>query len=236
MPNNPILEVCTGTLGSVQAAAHAGAYRVEVCAALEVGGLTPSMAHIKAAVAVSGIKKNVLIRPRAGHFVYDEHEISMMEEDIRLCSQLGADGVVVGALTEDGDLDVSTMQRLIEAAGDMSITFHRAFDVCRNPFGVMEQLIDLGVHRILTSGQAPTALQGLPLLRQLVEKADGRIIIMPGSGVNAENVSHIIQESGACEIHSSAKGGLSFDSPMFPGVSESTESKIREILAELVKK
>ena len=117
---------------------------------------------------------NVIIRPRGGDFLYDSHEVACMEEDIRTCKRLGVDGVVIGALTAEGDIDTTTCKRLINAADGMSITFHRAFDMCRNPQKALEELIALGCHRVLTSGQAPTAETGIELLSQLVEQADGR--------------------------------------------------------------
>lgn len=227
------LEICTGSLQSIRAAAAAGAQRVELCAALEVGGLTPSLGYLKTALAIPGIRKNVLIRPRAGHFCYNAEEIALMLHDIRLCHELGADGVVVGALTETGDLDVRACQQFRDEAGTMSLTFHRAFDVCREPLRVLDQLIELGYDRILTSGQAPRAEQAIPLLRQLVEHAQGRISIMPGSGVSPANAAHILRETGAIEIHASAKGNLACDSELFPGFLETSESIVADILHEI---
>ena len=128
-----------------------------------------------------------------------------MEQDIRTCKELGADGVVIGALTADGDIDTALCSRLIAAASGMSITFHRAFDMCRNPQQALEELIALGCDRVLTSGQATTAETGIPLLKELVEQAAGRISIMPGCGVNSGNAAMILQETGATEIHASAR-------------------------------
>jgi copper homeostasis protein len=128
-----------------------------------------------------------------------------MEEDIRTCRRLGADGVVIGALTAEGDIDTAACRRLIEAADGMSITFHRAFDMCRDPRKALEELIALGCHRVLTSGQLPTAEAGIPQLKELVQQADGRIIIMPGCGVNSGNAARILNSTGATEIHASAR-------------------------------
>ena len=147
----------------------------------------------------------MIIRPRGGDFLYNEYEVACMTEDIRTCKRLGADGVVIGALTADGDIDTATCKKLIEAAEGMSITFHRAFDMCRDPYEALEELVSLGCDRVLTSGQAPTAEAGIPLLKQLAEQAKGRIIIMPGCGVNSSNAATILKDTGATEIHASAR-------------------------------
>lgn len=218
-----ILEVCTGSITSVLHAAEGGAGRIELCSGLDEGGLTPSIGLIQAAMQVEGIKKHVLIRPRGGDFLYTEVELDIMVDDILAARRAGVDGVVVGALTADGDVDVEACHRFLDAArgeyvdfaeGDLdeayflppvSVTFHRAFDLCRDPFAALETLVALGFDRILTSGQAATAAEGLPLLRQLVERAAGRIVIMPGCGVNAQNAAHILAATGATEIHASAR-------------------------------
>lgn len=200
-----LLEICAGSVESAIAARDGGAQRIELCAALEIGGVTPSAGVITEARKVEGLVLNVIIRPRGGDFLYSEHEIACMEQDIRKCAELGVDGVVIGALTAEGDIDTTTCKRLIAAADGMSITFHRAFDMCRNPKEALEQLISLGCHRVLTSGQAATAEAGIPLLKELVEQAAGRIIIMPGCGVNSSNAAAILQSTGACEIHASAR-------------------------------
>ena len=200
-----ILEICAGSVASAIAARDGGAQRIELCAALEVGGVTPSAGLIAEARKVEGLVLNVIIRPRGGDFLYDSHEIACMEEDIRTCRRIGVDGVVIGALTAEGDIDTATCKRLINAADGMSITFHRAFDMCRNPQKALEELIALGCHRVLTSGQAPTAEAGTALLGELVEQADGRIIIMPGCGVNSNNAARILQATGTNEIHASAR-------------------------------
>lgn len=201
----PILEICAGSVESAIAARDGGAQRIELCAALEVGGVTPSAGLIAEARKVEGIVLNVIIRPRGGDFLYDNHEVACMEQDIRTCKQLGADGVVIGALTAEGDIDAAACKRLIAAADGMSITFHRAFDMCRDPHKALEELISLGCHRVLTSGQAATAEAGVPLLKELVEQSDGRIIIMPGCGVNSNNAAKILNATGAVEIHASAR-------------------------------
>lgn len=200
-----ILEVCAGSVESVAAARNGGAARVELCSALEIGGITPSVGLITEARHIEGIALNVLIRPRGGDFLYNESEVATMEQDIVAARQCGADGVVIGALTAEGDVDVQVCNRLIKAAEGMSITFHRAFDMCRNPFLALEDIISLGCHRILTSGQAASAYAGITLIKQLVEAAQGRISIMPGCGVNAANATSILNSTGCYEIHASAR-------------------------------
>lgn len=200
-----ILEVCVGSVASAIAARDGGAVRVELCSALEVGGVTPSLGLMREVRAIEGLKLHILIRPRGGDFLYDDAEVACMEQDIIAARECGADGVVIGALTADGDIDVSVCRRLVEAAGNMSITFHRAFDMCREPMQALDDIIALGCNRLLTSGRAGTAVEGVPLLKQLVEVAGDRVIIMPGCGVNADNASHILDATGACEIHASAR-------------------------------
>lgn len=203
-----ILEICAGSVESAIAARNGGAKRIELCAALEIGGTTPSEGLIAEARKVEGLTLNVIIRPRGGDFLYNEHEIACMEHDIRTCRRLDADGVVIGALTADGDIDTATCERLIKAAEGMSVTFHRAFDMCRDPRKALEDIIALGCHRILTSGQAATAEEGVQQLKELIKQADGRIIIMPGCGVNSGNAARIIAETGATEIHASARKSI----------------------------
>lgn len=200
-----ILEICAGSVESAIAARDGGAQRIELCAALEIGGITPSAGLIMEARKVEGLTLNVIIRPRGGDFLYDAHEVACMEKDIRTCKELGVDGVVIGALTSEGDIDTKVCKKLIDAADGMSITFHRAFDMCRNPQEALEELVMLGCHRVLTSGQAPTVEAGIELLKQLVEQADSRIIIMPGCGVNSGNAAKILHTTGANEIHASAR-------------------------------
>lgn len=201
----PILEICAGSVESAIAARDGGAQRIELCAALEVGGVTPSAGLIAEARKIEGLVLNVIIRPRGGDFLYNEHEAAYMEQDIRTCRELGVDGVVIGALTAEGDIDTTLCSRLIKAANGMSVTFHRAFDMCRDPKEALGQLISLGCHRVLTSGQAATAEAGIPLLKELVQQAGERIIIMPGCGVNSGNAARILKETGATEIHASAR-------------------------------
>lgn len=204
MNSQPILEVCCADLQSVRAAKEGGAHRVELCQALGLDGLTPSAGMIASAVEM-GIPVQVLIRPREGDFFYGKDEVLCMQRDIHVAKRLGANGVVIGALKPDGSIDEETVRRLVGEAEGLSITFHRAFDVCAQPLEALEQIISLGCHRLLTSGQAPTAEQGIPLLKKLVEQSSGRIIIMPGAGVNPQNARRILSDTGACEIHGSLR-------------------------------
>ncbi len=223
MEKENILEVCAASLASVKEAAAGGASRIELCSALGEGGVTPSAGFISMAgkvAADAGMRMHVLIRPRGGDFVYDADEIGCMVADIRMARQCGADGVVIGALRPDGNIDIDTCGRLMDEAVDMSVTFHRAFDMCREPHEALEAVIRLGCHRILTSGCAPSAEKGVGTLAALNRLANGRIIILPGAGVNSDNAASILEHSGCCEIHASARRRR--DSAMdfrHPGVS-----------------
>lgn len=204
-----IIEICANSAQSCVEAEAGGATRVELCAAIPEGGTTPSYGEIKTAQALtSHIDINVIIRPRGGDFLYTPAEIESMLYDIELCKQLGVHGVVFGCLTKDGEVDVPLLERLVSASKPLSVTFHRAFDVCRDPFEALEQIIAAGCDRILTSGQQATAEEGIPLITKLVEQAAGRIIIMPGSGVREHNIAHIEAETGATEFHTSARSIL----------------------------
>lgn len=201
----PLLEVCASNLESARAAAEGGAERIELCRDLDKDGLTPSAEDIAAAKSLSKIKVFVLIRSREGNFIYDSDELSMMEEQIIRARELGADGIVIGALTPEGEVDMPACRRLIKAAWNLPVTFHRAFDQASDPFRALEDIISLGCTRLLTSGQANTALEGCELISKLVQQAQGRIIIMPGAGVNPGNAKEILHRTGCTEIHSSAR-------------------------------
>jgi len=201
-----IIEICANSAQSCVEAEAGGAQRVELCAGIPEGGTTPSYGEILMAQKLtSGIDINVIIRPRGGDFLYTPAEVESMLTDIELVKRLNIHGVVFGCLTKQGDIDVTLMRRLIEAAKPLSVTCHRAFDVCREPFVALEQLIELGCDRILTSGQQPDAMKGIPMIKELVQRANGRIIIMPGCGVREDNISHIEAETGAKEFHTSAR-------------------------------
>ena len=213
------LEVCCADIESVWAAKEGGAHRIELCEALELDGLTPSEELIRQTIA-TGMPVQVLIRVREGNFVYSSEEVETMAASIRLAKELGAHGVVIGALTPEGQIDKPAIARMMEEAEGMSVTFHRAFDVCRDPLQTLEEIIALGCHRLLTSGQQHSAFAGIPLLRQLTTQAAGRIIIMPGAGVNPQNAMHILTETGATEIHGSLRRNGHTDARMVRDVVE----------------
>lgn len=204
--NNYQFEICTNSVESCVAAQEGGAHRVELCAGIPEGGTTPSYGEISVAREVlTHTRLHVIIRPRGGDFLYSPIEIKTMLKDIKAARQLGADGVVFGCLTKEGDIDMNSMKELMRASQGLSVTFHRAFDVCRDPQKSLEQLIELGCNRILTSGQQPTAEKGIPLLKQLHRQAAGRIILLAGCGVNENNIKHIAHETGILEFHFSAR-------------------------------
>lgn len=201
-----LFEVCANGVESCLAAQEGGADRVELCAGIPEGGTTPSYGEIKVARRVlTRTRLHVIIRPRGGDFLYSPLEVERMVEDIGMARQLGADGVVFGCLSPDGSLDMEANRRLMAAAKGLSVTFHRAFDRCRDAAGALEQLVGLGVDRILTSGQQPTALEGVALLRELNERAGGRIRLLAGCGVREENIAEIRRATGVHEFHFSAR-------------------------------
>jgi copper homeostasis protein len=199
------LEVIAFDLESCIIAQQSGANRIELCDNPADGGTTPSYGTIKAAIAMTTIDLFIMIRPRGGDFLYSEEEFETMKEDVKICKELGCDGVVVGMLTIEGDVDVKRMSALVNLAYPMSVTFHRAFDRSNDPFKALEDIIEMGCERILTSGQQPTASKGSDLLNALIKKADNRIIIMPGSGIRSDNISEIAKTTKAIEFHSSAR-------------------------------
>jgi copper homeostasis protein len=198
-------EVCVDSIAGIRAAREADAERVELCANLLEGGTTPSLGTILVARKVADIKLHVMIRPRGGDFLYDEDEIATMEADIASAKSAGVDGVVFGVLTRDGRVDRETTERLIARARPVSVTFHRAFDMTPEPLIALETLIELGVDRILTSGQEPTAYEGAERIAELIKAAVDRVIILPGGGINARNVARIAAVTGASEIHFAAR-------------------------------
>jgi copper homeostasis protein len=199
-----IYEICVDSIEGVAAAKAAGAHRVELCADLLEGGITPSRGMIRRARTIEGIRLHVIIRPRGGDFLFDDDEFAVMEADIDAAKAEGADGVVIGLLKADATIDVPRTRHLIERARPMAITFHRAFDMTADPFAALETLIELGVDRVLTSGQEETVLEGLPLLAELIRRAGDRIIIMPGGGITARNVDRIVAGMQPKEMHFAA--------------------------------
>ncbi len=200
------LECCCTDADEAILAQAGGASRIELCEDLSCGGLTPSMQSIVRTLESVTIPVNVLVRPRKGGFVYSEEEIQSMLSSIRLCRRLGVNGVVVGALNPDGSVDKTTLGRLITEAGSLHITFHRAFDECADPFDALEDIISLGCERLLTAGHAHNVNDGTDVLKDLVAKAAGRIVVMPGSGVRPDNIQALEAFTGAKEFHSSSHG------------------------------
>lgn len=199
------VEICVDSLQSAIAAEKGGADRVELCANLMGGGTTPSLGLIELVRENLSIDVNVMIRPRSGDFCYSNLEIEVMKRDIEIIKKTGVNGIVVGTLKPNGDIDKENLRELIEVANPLPITFHRAFDMAKDPFESLDILIDLGIERVLTSGKENKALDGMHLIRKLVERSKDRVIIMPGSGINEENIKNIISYTGVREIHLSAK-------------------------------
>ena len=198
------IEICSFSLNSSLIAEKAGAYRVELCDNAGDGGTTPSYGSIKKTREQLGIKLYPIIRPRGGNCFYNTEEFDVMKEDIRLCRELGCDGISIGLQQKDGRMDVERMKQVVELAGPMGVTCHRAFDATPDPFEALEEIIQCGCERILTSGQQSSAPLGGELLTQLVEQAAGRIIIMPGAGVRSSTLLEL-KTTGATEFHSSAR-------------------------------
>jgi copper homeostasis protein len=234
MPQIPKLEIVVDSLLGVQTALKSGAQRIELCSSFVEGGITPSCGLIALAVQ-QNITVNVLVRPRAGDSVYSSFEVETMLEDIHASQRAGANGVVIGALTSHFELDLEVMKSLIAAARPLEITFHRAFDVVANPFATLEELVNLGVNRILTSGQQLTAEMGIPLLKNLVDLARGRLIILPAAGINASNAKRIWQETGVTELHFSAFETLEFPISKIPAgkLETRTQTSTKKIQAVL---
>lgn len=199
------LEVIAFNLESCTTIAASGAHRVELCMNPQEGGTTPSAGFIQLARQIIPMELFPIIRPRGGDFLYTDAEIECMKHDIRICKNLGCDGVVLGMLNENGTVNTEQTQKLVELAYPMEVTFHRAFDRVADPFTALEDIIRIGCTRILTSGLEATAIEGKGRLRQLILQADGRITVMPGSGVRASNIRDIALETNAEEFHTSAR-------------------------------
>lgn len=199
------VEICCNSILSARNAKAGGAYRIELCQALGEGGTTPSAAAIEYCVKELNLQTRVLIRPRGGNFVYDNDEMRVILRDIELAKRLGAHAVVVGFLTAEGDIDTENTRRAVEAADGMGITFHRAFDECRNPKEALEQIIDCGCHKLLTSGCKATAWEGREMLKKLLSQASRRIGIIGASGIRVDNVHQLVLETGLYEVHASLK-------------------------------
>ena len=228
-----IIEIATSDFATTKAAVEGEAHRIELCANLAEGGTTPSYALIKKSREAFDLLIYPIIRPRGGDFLYTKDEFEIMKNDVRLCKELGCDGVVIGLLNMDGTIDITRTTELIELAYPLGVTFHRAFDRCKDPFVALEELIDAGCERILTSGQRVSVnsqqsiidSQAVELIAELNKVSDSRIIIMPGSGVRKENIKLLAEKTGCTEFHSSLRDKIK--SPMqfiHPGFKTSEES------------
>jgi copper homeostasis protein len=206
--NKVILEVAVFSVEAAIEAIKAGANRIEFCENPNEGGTTPSYGSLKTLIGLTDKPIFPIIRPRGGDFLYTAPEYECIKADLLLVKELGYPGAVIGLLKADGSIDKEKTSELVKLAAPMQLTFHRAFDRCNDPLKGLEDIIDAGCKRILTSGQVPNVAEALPLIKTLVEKAAGRIIILPGSGVRANNCRKIIDETGATEIHSSARKAI----------------------------
>lgn len=232
------LEVCSNSPQSALLAAQGGATRVEFCQNLENGGTTPSYGQIVQARKLIDIGIHVLIRPRGGNFVYSDLEFEEMLIDIEFCKEARCDGVVIGVLHTDGTINMEHTKRLIDVARPMQVTFHRAFDKCVDPIASLATLMELGIDRVLTSGLQDKAVDGIDLIKQLVEYAEDKIVIMAGAGIDNRNIEKIIHDTGVIAIHSSAKemiaSDMSYDRADVTSMNESTYRTSKEKVHQLV--
>lgn len=209
-----LLECCVDSVESAVAAKEGGASRLELCSNLIIGGTSPSLALFSEIRKQVDIRVHVLLRPRFGDFLYTPYELAVLREEAALFREAGADGIVIGCLTPEGDLDRKAMEILLEERGDMSVTMHRAFDVCRDPVRTLLECIDLGIDTILTSGQKNSCLEGAPLISELIKRAEGRIDIMAGAGVSADVIRKMLPMMDIRSFHMSGKttldSGMSF--------------------------
>jgi len=220
-----VLEIATSDFETTRCAVEGGADRIELCANLNEGGTTPSYGTISQCREKFDVLLYPIIRPRGGDFLYTNDEYEIMLHDVKLCKQSGCDGIVIGLLNQDGTIDIKKTAALVDIAYPMGVTFHRAFDRCRNAFEALEQLVQIGCERILTSGQQPTVNEGMELIAELNKIADHRIVIMPGSGVRKENIKLLAEKTGCKEFHSSLrnkeKSKMNFIHPAFENSAES---------------
>ncbi|MBR4391969.1 MAG: copper homeostasis protein CutC [Bacteroidales bacterium] len=217
------LEICANGIQSLRNAMDGCAQCVELCEALEVGGLTPSFGTMAKAIDLSFIPMRALIRPRPGNYIYNDDEIEIMKTDIMLCKKLGFEGVVIGALDNNGLLDVETLKMLMEAGEGLKFTFHRAIDACVKPFEAMEQIIELGFDKVLTSGGKPTAVEGIPMIAEMQLRYGDRISIMPGGGINLGNVMDVVNQTGVVNVHASLGHWVKrFNETLYPDQKDAT--------------
>ena len=238
----PLLEICSGSLASALAAQEGGAGRIELCDNLYEGGTTPSLGAIELARLKLSIRLHVIIRPRGGDFLYSDLEFAIMKRDVQRCREIGADGVVVGILTADGRIDVERTRQIVELAHPMHVTFHRAFDMSRDAFEALEDLKQTGITRILTSGQKNKATEAVPLIQRLIRQAGSEIVIMPGSGLDENNIREFHKKVRAREYHATLRntveGGMVFrrDGVYMGGMPQIPEFSTRETDPERVRR
>ena len=212
-----LLEIACFSLEAAILAEESGADRIELCAGPLEGGLTPSFSMISLARNILKIPIHVMIRPREGDFLYSRLEIQSIEYDIQIMKDLGVEGVVIGILNNDGSVDTTNLKKLVKVSSPMNVTFHRAFDLSKDPVKSLNEITDCGARRILTSGHKQTAPEGLDLIAKLIQLAEGKIVIMPGSGITSQNIAEICRITNATELHASArqlvKGGMNYTNP-----------------------
>ncbi len=238
----PILEVCAGSLPSALAAQEGGAYRIELCDNLYEGGTTPSIGTIELARMKLSIKMHVIIRPRGGDFLYSDLEYVIIRRDIQRCKDIGVNGIVIGFLTADGRIDIERTREIVELASPLSVTFHRAFDMTRDPFEALEDLKRTGVERILTSGQMNKVTESIPVIQRLIRQSGDAIIIMPGAGLDETNIREFSRKVKAREYHATLRSAV--DSRMeyrrsdvyMGGLPEIPEFSIKETDVQRVRK
>lgn len=241
MNKSLLLECATDSVESALAAVRGGADRLELCANLIIGGTTPTLALFDEVRAHSDIPLYILIRPRFGDFLYSDYEANVICREIEMFQRAGAEGVVIGSLNKDGSLNTEHMKRFMDCAKDMSVTLHRAFDMCQDPFATLEQVKKLGVNTILTSGQAPSSLEGIDLYEKLIKEAGKEVTILAGGGIKASTIEVLLEKTSLTAFHMSGKkvieSGMEFRNPVvsmgLPGISEyniwlTDESNVRE--------
>lgn len=238
MTKKAVFEVCAFNIQSAIIAEKAGAVRVELCDNPVEGGTTPSYGAIKQTREKISILLYPIIRPRSGNYLYDEYEMEIIKHDILICKELGCDGISVGVQKIDGEIDTDRLKQIVEWAYPMGVTCNRAFDATPDPFRALEDLINAGCERVLTSGQKTGAPEAGEILHQLVQQASGRIIIMPGAGIKSSNIEKLMQQSGASEYHGSARKAISntmqFANPLvsdFGNVYVADDEELRKIIA-----
>lgn len=236
------IEIATTDFSTTEAAVKGGADRIELCSAISEGGLTPSFGLIKQCREKFSLPIFPIIRPRSGDFLYSNDEFEIIIKDVLLCKQLNCDGVVVGFLQKDGGIDQTRLELIVKLAYPLEVTFHRAFDHCKDPFAALETIINAGCQRILTSGQQLKAEDGIDLIKQLVISANNRIVVMPGSGIRPDNIRSIAEKTGAVEFHGALRNNIiskmeflnpAFSSEPNPWIDPSEVKLMKRALEEL---